>query len=433
MNNFSLTIFSLVTCILVGSIFIGLSLRFGKIRFFSISSMAIFLVTLPLSGIAHYLGGEYSFRGYVDLRESNPANGPLNAALMCMIILCVLLIGSSRSTQETFVRLRQYRSIRHLFLIAIAFSVLGFVARLKTSIYVQSLSIDRVVSLDGGNARYAYVSVWLIWGLLFLSWGIFERFRKFLPYGGFVIFITFSSLTWYFLAWSGSRFLPLLFSSIFLIIFWKDFGRYKRRFIAVYFMLTIFLVSVLTTSRIESLSYGKNLPSVLGFFDWQVGRFSIFARVIEATALKGLANGETFLFTMQQTANGILRLVGFTNQALSPDNLSISQYLGDVIYGDSHISYLASGMLIESYLNFGLLGLLTFCILVVYLLNLLQKRFNLAQSTTHRILYLYWGFSLISCVYLSSSLSFVGYFLYYPVPLYLAVIYERKSSPWRQS
>ena len=112
--------------------------------------MVIFIVTLPLSGIAHYAGSDYRFRGYVDLRRFSPTNGSLNAALICIIILCILLIGSSRTKEVKFEQFRQYRSVQHLFIVGVIFSILGFVATIRISRYIRSFSIDRVVSLDGG-------------------------------------------------------------------------------------------------------------------------------------------------------------------------------------------------------------------------------------------------------------------------------------------
>ena len=393
--------------------------------------MVIFIVTLPLSGIAHYAGSDYRFRGYVDLRRFSPTNGSLNAALICIIILCILLIGSSRTKEVKFEQFRQYRSVQHLFIVGVIFSILGFVATIRISRYIRSFSIDRVVSLDGGMARYGYSSIWLIWGLLFLSWGIFERFGKSLNYVRIAIFITFSSLTWKILAWSGSRFLPLLFISIFLTVFWKEIGKHRKSFFAIYTLFGLTLLTLLTKSRIEGMSYGKNTPSIFGFIDWQIGRFSILARVIEDTSLNGFAMGETILFTLQQTLKGVVNLFQNNSLSFSSENLSISGYLGSIIFGDSHINYLAPGMLIESFINFGLLGLAAFCMVSVYSLNQLQKRFNSAKTTTHRIMYLYWGLSFISCMFLSSSLSFMGYLLYYPLPLYFLAIYEKVASPWK--
>ena len=104
---------------------------------------------------------------------------------------------------------------------------------------------------------------------------------------------------------------------------------------------------------------------------------------------------------------------------------SISQALGYGLLGSDKVNYIAPGILVEMFLNFGFLGMLLSVFICIFFLGRIQFHYQNSRDIITKMMNFYFGSSLISCCILSSSMSILGSFVFNPIPIYLLYIFSR--------
>jgi hypothetical protein len=394
---------------------------------FVIIFLSGFLIAFPVSGLTHLM--RPSRDGYFSLHQNGLQYLSIQGALMVLgLSVCITLFYASQKSFVITEKVQGYSTKRistFMLVASLPLLVLGVLASQKLSSAIELQNFRRVIALSGGNARYAYLATWGVWGVIFLGSAILEKLRlpKFSKFvvAGVTIFTIFQLLNW-----TGARLAPLIYAATFIIGNIRHLESARRLLIPIG-VIGYFIFAVVTTNRRKMGYSGEQGFNILDILDWEAGRFSILGGSIWTANHNGYLRGESFVFTWNLLTEGIQKILDLPAQLEIGNTQSISQALGNGLLGSDKVNYIAPGILVEMFLNFGFLGMLfsvSFCII---LLNRIQYHYQNSPNNVSKMLYFYFGTSLISCLILSSSMSLLGAFVFNPVPIYLAFLYSRKE------
>ena len=425
MRSFGLAISLLLASALIIMILIVYLWRRKSQPHFAIIFLSSFLMAFPVSGLIHLLRNPT--KGYFNLHQNGLQYLSSQAALMVLgmsacITLCYVNQKEARSQgREQFTfdkKISTFMLISSAPLLAVgAFASENLSKAFELQIY------NRVISVSDGNARYAYIAVWGVWGAIFLGSAILDKFH-FSKIGNFVVAGATVISIFHLLNWTGSRLAPLIYAGTFVVgnfMYLKSAPR-----LSIPFGVTGYLVFAILTTNRRSLGYsGEQNFSFLDVIDWQAGRFSILGGSIWTADINGYLHGESFIFTWKLLTEGVEKLLDLPAQLEIGNTQSISQVLGYGILGSDKINYIAPGLLVEIFLNFGFPGMLLSIPICIFLLNQIQLNYKKSTDKLGRMIHFYFGSILIHCAIISSSMSLLGSFVFNPIPIYFLFLYSR--------
>jgi hypothetical protein len=404
--------------------------KFGLLNFSSILLLSVYCITFPISGISHFLTKSSLFRGYFDLAKYDQTNLPFETTLLSLVIEIALIIGvilsRNISILEKDLRLPIHRSSKIVNLLLLGLIPISFFALSIVTEFIDRSATKRVLFLDGGLARYFFISIWIVWPIIFFALYLLHTTRvRERTTRQFLLILVSAVLLFSALNWTGSRLLTLLFVAI-LILNSPQLSLKLRRSIVLFSPLVFVLYVYGTTmNRIEAFSYGKNSFSISGLLDWQVGRFSILGATLKFNADEGILQGSTLVGSITQSISGVARLVGISIFDKIEPNLSVSQEFGVVVFSDPNNRYLAPGLIIEVYRNFGLSGLVLVSLATPVIVRWFYVRSRRNYDLFSNVIFTYFTIVFVFVVFLSSSESLIAYFFYYPFPLFLILFVNR--------
>jgi hypothetical protein len=408
----------------------GLVLLLRKLKLLNFASLlilSIYCITLPISGIAHFLTEATPFRGYFDLLPYSQTWLPFETALLSLIVEICLVIGILLSSRvidsKQGLRVSNFRLNRLQVIILISVLPLSVYALTNISQFLERNNINRVLFLQGGLARYYFVAIWMIWPLVVFSLYLLNsnRVRENSARQLVLLCLT-GTLFFSSLSWTGSRLLPLMFFTL-LILNAPRLSKETRRIIGLSAPIALGIYIYTTTlSRVGNFGYGKSSFSVGGFLDWQVGRFSILGATLKYNSDEGILQESTLAGSFAESVSGVARLLGITVFDDNGSYLSVSQQFGVVVFSDSNNRYLAPGLIIEMFRNFGLVGLVIFCLTVPVICNWLYTKSRIRRNTLSGLLFGYFTIAFVFVVFLSSSESLIAYFFYFPTPIIILIL-----------
>ena len=392
---------------------------------FAVIFLISFLTAFPVSGFIHLL--RPSTDGYFSLHQNGLQYLTTQAALMVLgLSVCMTLYYTNLKMPVITKKVEGYsaRSFPTLMMIAsLPLIALGVFANQKLSDAIELQNFNRVISLSGGNARFAYLAVWGVWGVIFLGSAILEKFL--LPqFGKFVVAGATVILIFQLLNWTGARLAPLIYAGTFIIGNMRHL-KSGRRLLVPMGAVGYLAFAILVTNR-RKLGYsGGQSFSFLDILDWEAGRFSILGGSIWTVDRNGYLFGDSFVFTWNLLTDGIQKLLNIPALLEIGNTQSISQALGYGLLGSDKVNYIAPGILVEMFLNFGFLGMLLSVFICIFFLGRIQFHYQNSRDIITKMMNFYFGSSLISCCILSSSMSILGSFVFNPIPIYLLYIFSR--------
>lgn len=425
MTSFGFAISILLASALIVSILIVYLLRQKSQQNFAILFLSSFLMAFPVSGVIHLLKNQT--KGYFNLHQSGRQYLSNQAALMILgmsacIALCYLKNKRSVIKEENKLHLTNKLST-FMLISSVPLIAAGVFASEKLSKAIELQNYSRVISVSGGNARYAYIAVWGVWGAIFLSGAILEKFQMSL-FGNLIVASATVISIFQLLNWTGARLAPLLYAGTFIVGNIKYLKNAPRLSIPLGVIGYLVFAILKTNQRTQGYSGEQNF-SFLEVLDWQAGRFSILGGSIWTADVNGYLHGESFIFTWKLLTEGIQKLLDLPAQLEIGNTRSISQALGYGILGSDKTNYIAPGLLIEIFLNFGFVGMLLSIPACAFLLNQIQFNYENASDSIGRMIHFYFGSSLIFCMILSSSMSLLGAFVFNPLPIYFLFLYSK--------
>jgi hypothetical protein len=227
------TVLVLITAGLLGvSVAIHIAVVLKRALNFRTFIIAMYLLVYVASGVVHVsrLGG--TNRGYVDLlgvSNVDTLSLPTWATVLGLAALCAGTLRSLRMDLEPVQPSRVLARMpkRGLFWAGLILLPPTLFALTQMNSFAATSVSDRIISLEGGMARYGFLSQWFTWAISFLAlwlaaskWGR-SSWRVATLLLGSIAAIVLS------LSWTGGRAIALMMCLPLILTFWPLLGRLK--------------------------------------------------------------------------------------------------------------------------------------------------------------------------------------------------------------
>lgn len=292
---------------------------------------------------------------------------------------------------------------------------ISLISLVRIRAYASSLEVfgGRIISVDGGMARYAFLSQWLVWAISFaVIWLAYSPLRK----SGrslFVAAVVGLLLIIASMSWTGGRSIVLVFTLPLILVLLPFLPRSK--FTTLISGISGIMVLLLYASRISASRTATSRQGTGNFadwLDWEWGRFSMLGLGVNYVNEKGNLFGETFLTSIGQVLSFL---------ATDPlDSRSSTTIAGTEIFNSNSVRYLAPGLSFELYINFGVLGVFLGYALVGWACRRIDHQFIATPSVIARLMWAYVGTVLVFRVLPADPSALVQALIYAGTPLIAA-------------
>ena len=341
--------------------------------------LGTFLLIYPLSAFVHLTGADYVSLGFYEIaaldNHTQLHHVYLSLALVFLAQLALWwgLAPSRPVPRETGPQLVRVRS-RLLVIAGIVFTIIGTSG--TTLLFSRSgeslgdiATVDSSRQLAEGTARFAFMSTWLSWGIIFLLTAfLVSRTGRNHPRITFAALVGGSACIFLNLFWTGSRAENLLAVLPLIFVTKKIAPLYFRRFASVIVIGVIGIIVFETIARTTTmLNSGLNdliqgdistsqfvTNQLAAVFDWQMGRYPTISLAFDMVHRYGHSFGSTLLQGLTMTINAPATLLHIPLKV--PEPVPISALAGQYIYDDPSINGVVPGTLAELYFNLGVLG-----------------------------------------------------------------------------
>lgn len=408
----ALVFFSLMGC----AVAVWIARTTHSILNFRVLVIANYVAINLISGIVHILdlGSRRGFYDAVRALEPRQMGQLVLIQGVGLIGLCVGVFGSSGAADQASSDRRRLSSFEQVLLPTAALITLpiAVIAAFRIRDYAASLEVfgGRIISVDGGMARFVFMSHWLVWVVSFaVIWMAFGPLRQ-TPRSS--LFWTIAALLVIAgsLGWTGGRSIAVVFA-LPLILVMLPLLRTNQLAKAVAFVagsaVLFFYISRLSTARTANSRHQAG--NIADWLDWEWGRFSMGGFGVDYVDKNGHLFGETFL-----TSTGRVLEFFFASPLTSR---SSSQIAGNEIFNSSTANYLAPGFSFELYLGFGLTGILLGYFLVGWACKRIDQRFSASPSVVVQLFWAYLGTLVVFRVLPSEPSALIQGLLYSGMPL----------------
>ena len=418
----------LVVLLLIGiAVVLHIASARRRLISFSVLAIATYLVVYPLSGIAHLALNNSSSRGYFDLLV-NSHGGGLDRLLICGLGFAALLLPIllNRDPRRSSPTLRFTPGMgRATFAIGIVVLPVAALAVVQMVDYAQTVDATRIAALSGGMARVGFASQWITWAVSFIALGFLVRnggVRGTIPV--IVVVVLSIAVIASSLAWTGGRAIVLMMAAPLVLALWPGIRKGARATMIVVASVA-FAVFLAVTTVARSASYSGAGFSLARVLDWEVGRYSMLGYSVDRVDAVGILWGETLAEGALQVPRGLFQFAGLT---LPPGFRSVTQITGADLLGDPRLNYIVPGMTAETYLNFGVLGVVTAYFVLGWLITKVDRLLETSGDPALRLASAYLGVLLVFCTFSSQSGAGFNYLLFtgFPVVL-LLVVYQLRA------
>ncbi len=341
--------------------------------------LGTFLLVYPLSALVNLTGVDYVSLGFYDVAalDAHTQNHHVYLSLALVLLAQVGLwwgLAPARSPVSShgpqLVRVRSWL----LALAGLAFTLAGIAGTCllffrSGELFEDILTVDRTKVLDPGTARYAFMSGWLSWGIIFaLTAFLVSRTSKRHPKITIALLIGGSACMVSNLTWTGGRAENLLAVLPLIFVVKKFAPQVFRPFTSVVITGVMGIVVFETFARTTVLLNGGFdylvrsgmstsqlvASQVAAVLDWQMGRYATINLAFDMVNRYGHAFGSTLLQGLIMTINAPLTLLHISAKVPEPE--AMTALVGQYIYGDPTITGIVPGTLAELDYNFGVLG-----------------------------------------------------------------------------
>ena len=375
-----------------------------------------------LSGIVHVLdlGSRRGFYDATRALEPHQLGQLVIIQGVGLVGLCIGLLVTpppvAASQGAALRRLSHFEKVLLPVAVAIVLPV-ALLAVLRIRDYASTLEVfgGRIISVDGGMARYVFMSHWLVWAVSFaVIWFAYGSARR-SPQAvlavtavGLAAIVTSLSL-------SGGRSIVLVFSLPLLLVMLpllRSSRYFGAAFASVGAVALFFYVARLSTQR--SAGSRRGAGNIGDWLDWEWGRFSMLGFGVDYVDQNGHLFGETLL-----TALGRVLSFFFTG---SGDTRSAAEIAGSELFSSSSVRYLAPGLSFELYINLGILGVFGGYLVVGWACKAIDLRYARTNSVVSQLLFAYVGTLIVFRVLPSDPSALVQGLLYSGTPLVVVAL-----------
>jgi hypothetical protein len=353
-----------------GSFFNGYTLVLGT-----------FLLTYPLSAFVHLTGADYVSLGFYEIAALDPHTQLHHVYLSLALVLfaqLALWLGLAPGRPTAIANGQQLVRVRSALLILAGglFTLVGVAGTIllfsgSGEALQEATTIDPGKQLAIGTARFAFMSTWLSWGIIFLLTAFLaSRSSKSHPRITLAVLIGGSACIFANLFWTGSRAENLLAVLPLIFVVKKIAPRHFRSFasvitvgvLGIIVFETIARTTTLLNSGIDFLAQGDISTSqfvtnqLAAVFDWQMGRYPTISLAFDMVGRFGHASGSTLWQGLAMTINAPATLLHMPLKV--PEPPAMTALVGQYIFEDPTVNGVVPGTLAELYFNFGALGVI---------------------------------------------------------------------------
>ncbi|WP_341746615.1 O-antigen polymerase [Dermatophilus congolensis] len=349
-----------------------------------------FAITYVVSGLIHLTGTLSTSRGFYEAIPNNPYSndtGLLQAALTTPLALSALTIG-------LLIRWRRNNTPTNsaTYSMATSHPILTLTAglTLTTAAAIGSIRIrghlansagERVIGVDGGMARYAFLASWMPWGVLLLAlWSITRRKNPAADMRNALIMAACTGIIAVNSSWTGGRVDIVVFSLPLLILVLPWIRGLRTPLLIAGAGGALAVIYNQTISRAGVTSF--DVPALL---DWQWGRFSMVAWAARFATEHNYLNGETLMSGFLTVPAALLHFAGVPTQTWR----SIVQYSGWWFSGSEELIFTVPGMTAELFINHGYIGVAIGYLILGLVTSLIADTYRHCRTELGRALLIY--------------------------------------------
>jgi hypothetical protein len=410
--------------------------RVGRFLNFRTLLILNYVVVNIMSGVAHLANEPGVNRGFYDLLTTSSSDGLENAtlaAILGLVAVCLACLQKLPPSPTKDVSLTDPWLVREekwwLVLLTLGLFPLALMATVQIQGIAAALETNRIISLTDGNAKFSFISNWLVWAVSFIAiWCIASRAGRSRV---FVLLVAAASVVSIALtmAWTGGRSVVIVMVlPIVLVLLPKLRG---IRMLAVPSAAVAALVYLIGISEKRSTTdSGFNLTTWL---DWEWGRFSMMGFATDYVNDQGHAYGETLWASIVNFCLGTIRLLGF--YIPNPQLRTSTQISGEAILG-STANYVVPGFSAEMFINFGLVGVVFGYYILGRVANWIDRKYLNAPTVLIKLTFAYVGTLLVFRTVAADSGALLSYIFYSGAPLIIVLVlskFGRRSAAKREA
>jgi hypothetical protein len=344
--------------------------------------LVAFLMAYPVSGFVHLTGTDYVSQGFYDLAKLDPRTQSHHVYLSLALVF-LAQIGLWYGLKPTRARTQSaglpvFRIHSGLLVVfGFVFTLLGAVSTFllfsgQGGSIDEMLTVDRSRELETGTARFAFMSAWLSWGIIF-ALGAFLVSRTSGKHRRLTLLALLAGSACMLLnmLWTGGRAENLLALMPLVFVVRKFAPRVFRPYIFTMALGVTGVIAFETAARTSALLVvGSEYLARAGIstsqfvtnqlvavLDWEMGRFSTIALSFDMVRNTGYGFGSTLLQGAAITLNAPATLLHIPLKIYEPE--AITSLVGQYLFSDPTINGVVPGTLAELYFNFGICGV--FC------------------------------------------------------------------------
>jgi hypothetical protein len=415
----------------VGVLGTVLSVRRFGFASFTVLMHILYLMVFSLSSYFHLNPSSPTSGGYYEVTSTITAQSPYRAALMTLLgqsLLTAVTISRARPvTLQEWAR-RSDERLPKLLLPGVALVAISLPAAMKMFSFASQSANSRIISLDGGLARYAYLAQWSAWGIIFIALAMVWRLGERQSVTRITIILSAAVAIAASLSWTGGRAIALVFILPLLIAVWPTMSKVERTTTAVTIGVGTTLVAAWLTRERDIVD-----GTIADIMDWQLGRYSMNAFASDYVTQHGHTFGETYLAALLvipiAAASFLGDSLGFGGSVWGITNIS-----GWGILGNPDETYVVPGAIAEAYINFGFLGVAALVSGIGLAVTWIDRRLQNEGNPAVRLALSYLGAVTIFCTLTSSSSALISYLTFIGAPcLWIGLDSVRKRASVSES
>ncbi len=341
--------------------------------------LVAFLMAYPVSAFAHLTGADYVSQGFYDLATLDPHTQSHHVYLSLALVLlaqialwCGLMRAGPKppSSGKPVFRVHSGLLIKSGFVCTLLGAVSTFLLFSGQGLSIDEiLTVDRARELEAGTARYAFMSAWLSWGIIFaLSAFLVSRTSEKHRRLTLLVLFAGSACMLLNLLWTGGRAENLLALMPLVYVVRKFAARLFRPYICTMALGVAGVIAFETVARTSALLVVGSAYLVqsgistsqfvtnqfVAVLDWEMGRFSTISLSFDMVRDAGYSFGSTLLQGVAITLNAPATLLHIPLKMYEPE--AITALIGQYLFSDSTRNGVVPGTLAELYFNFGICG-----------------------------------------------------------------------------
>lgn len=399
----------------------------GYLNFINLTRIS-FIVFYPISGISHYLYADNYYRGFFDVYSMRDDHIFVTLVTCFVAVLLFYLQDYFFQKWSNSSAPAIHRDGSHSLLLptyGLIFIIAGFFASTIISSSIDVSVIDRGREIPGGLAKFIFISLWLGWGLTYISFYLIGNKRVSNFWAAIILFISifliFSNAVW-----MGGRSVVVLLSFPILFVY----SRFRRRVFnfSIPLLIVGFFIYAMAVTQVRKEGYAVESTSISQVLDWEVGRFSMIGYAIDFVDRANYYFGYSYFDMLAKLVMSPFYFLGFGADFVGSPSGSTVALIGADLFGVG-VTYIVPGAFPEAYINLGIFGVALIVFFVAYLSAYVDRMLHLCNFNPFGFVFWVYIGTLLCLNFLNSTISaFANYIFFTGFPIALGYFLYGRSN-----